>query len=362
MYVACVGSPHEHLARELLFQGEACARLGSPLYASLMVRAAENALAGGVIAELLAPHLGSPRGAAIVLRLFGTVHRIALSGDAPELARWYPSCGGRLCIDDEKVWESFLGVCNDHRTRVAEGLGQPPQTNEVGRGAAMRGALELTALRTSMPLRLFEIGTSAGLNLRADLFRVGTPTGDHGPPNSPVCFPDAWHGNVPIDAALDVRDRRGCDIAPIKLGDADAELRLQSYVWPDQLERLERLRAAIDLARSVPADVIAQSADEFLTQLHPVEGAATVIQHSVMWQYLPDDTRAACQSELDRLRCEATVSAPVAHISLEPRRRADNRDVDYRRFELAVSWACWPEQEEKVVAKASPHGPPVYWL
>ncbi|MCW4355815.1 DUF2332 domain-containing protein [Hoyosella sp. YIM 151337] len=351
----------DHIALELRFQSDACARLGSALYSSLMARAAQNAQAGGIIAELLEPYVAKPRGAAVALRLFGSVHLLALKGLVPELARWYPSCGGTTRSHPDTVWQAFAEACEVHREAVAEGLTHPPQTNEPGRGAALRGGMELTAERTGLPLRLNEIGASAGLNLRADLFRVGTPEGFRGPADSPVLIPGAWVGNTPPSAALTICERRGCDLEPISPVDDAAALRLQSYVWPDQQARFERLRGALELARAVPADVAAQSAEQFLAGLEPEIGCVTVIQHSVMWQYLPDSVRAACTRELARLRAAATSAAPVAHIALEPRRVRDDTDVDYHGFEFTVTWACWPYQEEHIVAYASPHGPPIHW-
>lgn len=332
-----------------------------------MERAAEDARAGGVVADLLAPWAGQPRGAAIVLRLFGTVHRLALAGWAPDLARWYPSCGGVApgnleASGTDVAWEAFLATCQDLRAEVEDGLTQPPQTNEVGRSVALRGGLDLTAGLTGLPLRLRELGASAGLNLRADQYRIGTPDGDRGPADSPVVFPDAWRGDLPAHAALHVVDREGCDIAPLDPASEDDALRLQSYVWPDQLERVERMCGALEVARRVPARVVAASAPDYLAGLGPEPGVVTVIQHSVMWQYMSDEDRVAAQQELDRLRHQATTDAPVARVAVEPHRTEDDRDVDFRGLGFVVTWTCWPHVDTRIVAHARPHGPPVTWL
>jgi hypothetical protein len=357
----------DHLAGELAFQGDACQRLGSPLYAALMERAAADTRAGGIIADLLAPWADQPRGAAIVLRLFGTVHRLALSGRAPDLARWYPSCGGVApgdveASDTDAAWAAFVATCQDLRAEVEDGLTQPPQTNEVGRSVALRGGLDLTADLTGLPLRLRELGASAGLNLRPDQYRIGTTDGDRGPADSPVVFPDAWQGDLPAHASLEIVDREGCDIAPLDPASEDDALRLQSYVWPDQLDRVERMRGALQVAARVPARVVAMSAPDYLDDLRPVPGVVTVIQHSVMWQYMSDEDRAAAQGELDRLRDQATADAPVARVALEPHRTEDDRDVDFHGLGFVVTWACWPHVDMQIVAHARPHGPPVAWI
>jgi hypothetical protein len=332
------------------------------LYAALMARAAQDARDGGIVADLLAPYADQPRGAAIVLRLFGTVHRLALAGRAPALARWYPSCGGIGDPDVEAAWGAFVEVCHDLRAEVEDGLTQPPQTNEVGRSVALRGGLDLTADLTGLPLRLRELGASAGLNLRVDQYRIGTPDGDRGPADSPVAFPDGWQGDLPAHATLQIIDREGCDIAPLDPASEDDALRLQSYVWPDQVARVERMRGALEVARRVPARVVAVSAPNYLANLAPDPGTVTVVQHSVMWQYMSDQDRRAAQAELERLRGQATTDAPVARVALEPHRTEDDRDVDFRGLGFLVTWACWPHADTRIVAHARPHGPPVTWL
>src|ERR1700693_2019386 len=80
-------------------------RLGSPLYAHLMLRAAEDYEAGGPVRELFQPHTHDRGGMALPLQLMAGVHRLVLEGRAPELARFYPSAGGSLAIDAS--WEPF---------------------------------------------------------------------------------------------------------------------------------------------------------------------------------------------------------------------------------------------------------------
>ena len=73
------------LAERLRDQAAECTRLGSPLYAGLLARAAEDLEAGGVVAEVLAGHEDLPGRVVPGLRLLGAVHRppvprVALSG------------------------------------------------------------------------------------------------------------------------------------------------------------------------------------------------------------------------------------------------------------------------------------------
>jgi hypothetical protein len=44
----------------------------------------------------------------------------------------------------------------------------------------------------------------------------------------------------------------GCDVAPIDLRAPAEQTRLQSFIWPEQQDRLERLRAAIAVVGAAP--------------------------------------------------------------------------------------------------------------
>ena len=82
------------LPARMRWQAEWCHRLGSPLYGELLGRAADDAEAGGPVAEVLAGREGDPLESMLQLRFMGAVHRLALAGRAPALAAVYPSCGG----------------------------------------------------------------------------------------------------------------------------------------------------------------------------------------------------------------------------------------------------------------------------
>lgn len=358
-------NPDELIAADVDLQGRACGNLGSTLYAQLMAKAAADAAAGGIVAEILAPLAHEPTGSAITLRLFGAVHRLALTGAAPDLARGYPSCGGSPVPPDE-LWAAFESTCRTYRSEIAERLHQAPQTNEVGRSAALRGALDLVVDAAPYPVRLVEIGASAGLNLLVDRFSVRWPGGSRGPASSPVVLDDAWTGNIPGGGEPTIVERMGCDIHPLDATDPDDAVTLQSFVWPDQTTRFDRLRGALEIASDTKVFLQEQSADAFLATIEPIAGVLTVIQHSVMWQYLPDDVRARAARELDRLARTATPAAPVAHISLEPPRTTDDSDVDFRtarrRGGFVISAGCAPHFTDRVVGYCPPHGPPAHWL
>ena len=336
-------------------QAAACGRIGSPLYAELLARVADDVAAGGPCATVLAGHEQDSAGDAVALRLMGTVHRLVLERRAPALGLHYPSVGGRPGPPG-LVWSAFLATVEEHLESVRSGLAQPPQTNEVGRSAALLGGLLHVARESRLPVRLHEIGASGGLNLRADGFRYeagGAPA--WGPAGSPVVLTDAWRGPLPpVDASLRLVERVGYDIAPVDPSTTEGRLRLTAYVWPDQLDRLARLRGALEVAARMPARLVRTSAGAALAGLQTAPGAATVLWHSVMWQYVPRAERAAIESRIAVLGAQATATAPFAHLRLEPQPQQDG-------LAFLVSLRTFPPGRDRVLAEAAPHGLPTTW-
>ena len=186
----------ERAAFLLRDQARYCAAMGSPLYAHLLERAAEDADSGGPVYDLLEPFdAPSFRADALALRLMAAVHRLVLTGSTPRLAAHYPSAGGSGGVDG--AWPAFRDVLVEQRDRLAPVVALPCQTNEVGRCAALAfGFLEVAA-RYGRPLRLLEIGASAGLSLRFELFRYGGGGARFGPAASPVDLSGFWLGAPP---------------------------------------------------------------------------------------------------------------------------------------------------------------------
>src|SRR4051812_6211275 len=176
-----------------LFRGQAgwCLRLGSPIYEHLLTRAAEDLEAGGVVWRALEPYVDRPPNFAHHLRLMGATHRLALAGDAPELAAHYPSTGGDG--DPETAWTAFVNLLDT--TQIS--LDRAVQTNEVGRAAALLGGFLTVAQETGLGLRVLELGASAGLNLRWDRFRYEADDWAFGDTASPARIPCEYTGGRP---------------------------------------------------------------------------------------------------------------------------------------------------------------------
>ena len=334
-------------------QAQQCQLHGSPLTGALLVGAADDLVQGGVVRELLAPHADEPAGTVPSLRLAGALHRLVLERKAPELALHYPSVGGTAPVAG--VWQAAERVCRKHLDELRGLVARPVQTNEVGRSAALYGAL----LLLGGPIRLLELGSSAGLNLRPDAFAYdlgeGVVVGD---PSSPVRLERPWEGSLPpYEKSVNVLVRKGCDPSPVDPMTTEGRLTLTSYVWGDQLSRLERLRGALQVAGRVPAQVEALGALDFLSRelADLPEGVTTVVWHSVVWQYVDPAERRAVDALLARVGAAASSLAPLARVSLEPER------VGGGDFTFRVHVQRWPTGERAHVADALGHGPPVRW-
>ena len=48
------------------------------------------------------------------------------------------------------------------------------------------------------------------------------------------------------------------------------------------------------------------------------DGAVYVLFHSIMWQYLPEDTKASISADLQTAGAAATADAPIAWLRMEP--------------------------------------------
>jgi hypothetical protein len=342
----------EQLASRMREQAGWCARLGSSLYAHLLEQIALDAGRGGPSAEILAGHSEDPLASALALRLMGAVHRLVLQGEAPALAAHYPSAGG---TDRSDAWPAFETLLRERTGDVRALLARPVQTNEVGRSAALLGGFLQIARETGLPLALVELGASAGLNLRWDHFRFDAAGWSWGETDSPVRIACEFTGSLPPrDVAVRVVARDGCDAQPIDATSHEGTLTLQSYLWADQLDRLALLRAAIELARRIPGHVVSGDAAAWIAPrlVARERGVATVVYHSIFWQYMSRDRRAAVKAAIDEAGAGAAAHRPLAWLRLEP----VGREGPYE-----IRLTSWPGGRERRLGEGSPHGRQVHW-
>lgn len=341
------------LERVVRAQQQGCAVGGSPLYTRILDDVAADVRHDGPCRSALDPYGHEPLAAAVALRLLAAVHELVLTGRAPLLARHYPSTGG---TPGPGAGTDFVATVAEHGEWVTRQTGVPIQTNEVGRSASLLGGF-LAVAAAGLPLRVLEVGASAGLNLLFDQFRYEADGAAFGPPDAPVRFVEPWDGRGPdLAVPLAVSERRGCDLRPLDPTDAGHRLRLRACLWPDQPARRARLDGALAVARSVPATVDrADAATWVVEQLaQPRPGLATVVVHSIVAQYLEPATRQRLERSIRAAGERATPDAPVAWLRMEP---ASTEEADVRL-------TCWPSSRpvrERILAHSGFHGPPVRW-
>jgi hypothetical protein len=338
-------------AQQCRIQADWARKLSSPLYERLLTRSAEDYEQGGPLRQLLDPQRHRVD-MALPLRMLGAVHRLVLEGRAPQLARYYPSVGGTVDLD--AVWPVFRETIATNHAALDELLPNPVQTNDAARSASLLGGFLLVGETAGLPLRLLEVGSSAGLNLCWDRYRYTWTGGGWGDRASPLLIEDVFtDGAHPSPASVTVASRAGCDPSPVDARTAEGRLTLLSYTWPDHPERIRRLQTAVTIARDVPYQVDRAGAGEWLeAQLaEPVSGVATVVYHSVVWPYLNDDERRHVTAAIETAGARATADAPLAWLRMEPGAK-----------EADLSLRIYPGLEDRVIATCGFHTPAVRWL
>lgn len=340
--------PHEWAGR-FEAQAAACDDLGSTLYARLLRILAGDCAAGGRTWELVRPHAGLRFGQAGPLRLVGAAHRLALAGIAADWAALLPSCGGTVPQDDGVLAAGWAALADRHAVELSDGLTREVQTNEVGRAAGL--ALALAVAGPPDGIRLVEPGCSGGLNLRLDHFSSDLGGEVLGVRGSPVRLAPELRSPLPagLGRLPTVAERIGLDPHSVDVTTDDGAWTLLSFVWPDQSERVGRVRAAIDLARDVPAD-LRRVADTgvALAGILDGPGVPTVVQHSIVWQYLPIAQRWAVTDALEEAGRRATAAAPLVWVRYEP--------DEWNRTRAALWVRTWPGGADRLVAHVDFHG------
>ena len=334
-------------------QANWCEHLGSPLYRHLLSHCADDYERGGALHALLLDHEKDAEASALPLRLMGAIHRFVLEGKAPRLAEFYPSVGGTL--DFNGAWLAFHDVVQQQRDSLSGLLNNPVQTNDVGRSGSLLGGFGMIAQQTRLPLRLLEIGTSAGLNLRWDRYRYEWPGGGWGDATSSVRLENVFVSAAPlIPPRIEVVERAGCDPSPIDASTDSGRFTLLSYTWADQVDRIRRLEAAIGIARTMPCVIDNALGSEWLEErlLKPFYGAATVVFHSAVWPYLSQTERERIATVIQDAGNRASETAPVAWLRME-----SNQDIS-----LEVRLRIYPGFKEQLLATSLPHAPAVRWL
>jgi hypothetical protein len=342
------------IAEAFANQAKFCRLFGAPLTAAVCEASALAFDETSATGRAVAAWAGDPMADALMMRVTGGWNALVRAGRAPELAPLYPPAATPPV---EALVAAMAPVLADpvRDGELAGWLAGPPQTNEVARSGVLMPGLMVIAAATGLPLRLFELGASAGLNLNQDRFGYRFRDMVAGDPASPVQLAPDWTGPLPPDVPVRVIARAGVDISPLDVTHDTVRDRLLAYVWPDQPERVARAEAAIALARRLPPPLTcADAADWVAREVAPQQGSVAVVYHSIAFQYFPDATKARIAAHLAGL--PATAAAPVAWLRYEV---DDPAQPQLPTLRLTL-WRG-AEPEERLLARAHPHGTFVQW-
>jgi hypothetical protein len=337
-------------------QAAFCTSYGSPFTGELINAMADDIESGGPTAALVGDWPTNPRSDALSLRLAGALHAAVLTNRDPALAALYP--GHARVWSGRDVWPVARAFLGREGAWVADFIRSAPQTNEIRRSIALLSGFLTFAKNWRGPVDTLEIGASAGLNLNWDRFAYRTRDWSWGGESDVVIDTD-WNGPPPPTAArINVRNRAACDLNPLDIRDEAQRLRLKSYIWPDQPDRLARFDGAVALAlandvRVERADAAVWIADRLARR---ARDAATIVYHSIFLQYPPREARAAIVDAIQSAGAAATPEAPLAWVRLEPEAITDGVDTPRMVADIHI----WPGGERRILAYTDGHVRAVY--
>ena len=289
-----------------------CAKLDSSIYARLSRYIAQSD-------RLLELASHAPREPVPNL-LFGAVHYLLLDGADHKLREYYPSLVASPHEDDH-LFSAFTDFCESHREAILALVdSRLVQTNEVNRSAILAPAFGVVSeLTQRRPLTLIEVGTSAGLNLCWDRFRIEYPDGTVlGDARSTVrlrCENRGAPFGAAVGESIPIAARTGIDLHPIDLTNAAERLWLRALVWPDHRERAARLEAAVALALDQPQPLIRGNVFDVLPQVlaTSLPDATFCVYHSaVLYQFASEE-----RERFSNMLADVSKERPVWRIAAE---------------------------------------------
>jgi hypothetical protein len=308
-------APELHsVAQSFLWYADHVFNNSSPLYEKLARRVADDS-------DLLVLAAHARRQQPAVNLFFGAVHYLLLRGPDDPLRMFYADLARRPNTLDDP-FPIFRAFCLEHSAEITKLVStRRVQTNEVARCALFLPAFDLVAARTEeQPLSMIEVGSSAGLNLNWDRYAYDYNDGRlYGDPASAVYLRCELRGDrkphLP-EKLPGVFERVGIDLQPNDIHDEDAMLWLRALVWPEQLDRAERLERAIEIARLHPLRSVRGDALELVPELLSEISRETpvVLFHS----FVLNQITAEARTRFDAMLEENSAGRVLFDIAIEP--------------------------------------------
>lgn len=233
-----------------------------------------------------------------------------------ELANHYPNHSKKPASGD--LFAVFKKFCFDHLDEIKKTMASHlVQTNEVRRCALLLPAVAYVSSQSGSPVHLIDVGTSSGLNLLMDRYRIlysdGSVLGDKSSPLELQCELKGLSLSRLPEAKI--ADRVGIDLNPIDLNDEKEFLWALSLIWPDQLERFDRFKKAVSILSKNPVTLKKGSAlDLILPTISSLpKGSHACVMHSfALYQFTKEERK-----QFDEQLKQASMHCPVWRISME---------------------------------------------
>lgn len=249
--------------------------------------------------------------------LLAGVQFLMIRDGGAALARHYPN------FTDDPVMEGVEASFTDfilarEEDLVTIGRTRYTQTNECRRCVALLAGIWETPARS---FHLIDVGTSAGLNLLLDRYHCRFGDVEWGP-RSPVVLTTESRGREVAARNIEILSRAGLDLHPVDPTNSDDARWLEALVWPEQQERRQRLRAALELAAQDPPTLISGDVVETLPRVLSglPRGEPAVVMNSFILNQLSREGRHAITSIIGRERR----ARPVYRVSYEWLSRSDD--------------------------------------
>jgi hypothetical protein len=282
------------------------------------------------------------------LRLGAALHALVLERIHHGLVEVYPP----NTASDQALWNAVLGAFQQHEQFIREWLKSPPQTNEVRRAAPILAGLNYCLSRYPMPVMLSELGASAGFNLLLDRYTLNAGRTLQPADDPIVTLSPDWMGVIPAQQPLKIIDRAGVDINPLNPVDRLDYLRLLSYTWADQCDRLDRIKqiAPHQTTTVEQADAVDWLPNRLSKQRN---GTFHFVFHTIALQYFPQESKDKIAHALAQAGECATPEQPLGYMSMEI-----TDDLEGARLTLQL----WPGGQVHDVGRADFHGRWVSWV
>jgi len=264
-----------------------------PYYSALVDALADSPVACQLLGEAR-PEQRNP------MLVLAALHYHALTGDR-ELAPLYAD----LARGSPEAFATSVRAALERRPGlVRDQLHRSTQTNEPGRSAVLATVLAELNERGITDVHLIDVGTSMGLNLYPDFYRINDDNAD-----GVILTTEYLDSSGTSTPPARIHQRIGIDLHPLDPANADDVLWLKACLWPEQPERAARLDEVLrEMVHWPTATRLRGSALERIDEALDLctSDALPVIFHSWVAAYFAPDEQVQWREKImDHVRSRA---------------------------------------------------------